>query len=288
MVKTGSEARRLYSQHLRGCFPSRPEAEVDAVSALASAAVTVVGAGAATPALVAGLASSGIGKIRLLGDAPVQSTHVQHSRFLRRADVSKPMSDALRARALPPGYEGELDATAALPETKIDLQRELRGASFVVAVVTGPILFPPWMDVLNEATQDAGIPWTSAAVLEGTELHVGPTIVPGKTACYKCFELRFKSNIPSIEPYLRFEAFIRETGESRDFGLLPPLADIAGGLAAAETISALHPHRAPRTLGKLLTFHANSYSIDEHPVLRLPRCPSCTPVMNGPARREWS
>jgi hypothetical protein len=48
------------------------------------------------------------------------------------------------------------------------------------------------------------------------------------------------------------------------------------------------PGERPASVGKLLTFDVASFTLETHPVLRLPRCAVCTPAVNAPGARAWS
>jgi bacteriocin biosynthesis cyclodehydratase domain-containing protein len=150
-----------------------------------------------------------------------------------------------------------------------------------------PIPFPAWLEPFNLAAQDAGVPWLPVSAHDAVELHVGPTIVPGVTACFRCYELRYKSNLTFLDSYLQFETFIHGGGRAVDFGLLPPFADAAGALAALELRRALAPDQSPLSEGALVTVRTLDFGIEAHPVLKLPRCAACSPAVNEPAQRAW-
>lgn len=64
-----------------------------------------------------------------------------------------------------------------------------------VVVLPGPLLFYPWLEKLNEAAFALRIPWTTLGLVDPDCVQIGPTIRPGVTACYKCFETRLKSKL---------------------------------------------------------------------------------------------
>jgi bacteriocin biosynthesis cyclodehydratase domain-containing protein len=238
------------------------------------------------PALVAALAGEHVGAIHLVGDAPITDLDVQQSRHYRRDDVGRRPSEVLRERVLA-GTRTALTASDGLPATKLAWQERLSGATFAVALVPGPIPFTPWLEHVNEAALDLGLAWMSAALLDGKELHVGPTVVPGQTACFRCYEMRYKSNLSHFEAYQQFEAHTRTLSSFPDFGLLPPIAEVVAGLVASEVARFHTPGGRPVSWGKLLTFDTNSFVLETHPVLKLPRCASCSPAVNAPDARSW-
>src|SRR5262245_46232515 len=172
------------------------------------ASVHIVHGGPILPALVSALAGEHIDAIHLIGDDPITDLDVQQCRHYRRSDIGRRPSEVLRERQLA-GSATVLTASQGLPANKLAWQERLAGATFAIALVPGPIPFAPWLEHLNEAALDLGLAWISAALLDGKELHVGPTIVPGETACFRCYEMRYKSNLSHYEAYEQFEAHAR-------------------------------------------------------------------------------
>jgi bacteriocin biosynthesis cyclodehydratase domain-containing protein len=261
--------------------------EKEARAHLAGATIVVANCGPTVPSLIANLARLGVETIELVGDAPLSPLAIQQVRHFLPSDVDRLTSEVLASRLELERLGLRLQAHRDFPTSKLDWQERISGKALVVAPVVGPVLFLPWLEALNEAALDAGTPWITCAMPSASEIFVGPTFVPGVTACYKCYELRYKSHIPSYDAYLPFEAHLRAKGTPVDFGFLPPFADMAGSLVAMEVARALLPLTSPHTLGKLVTFDTSSFAKETHPLLPLPRCLSCSPTRNAPASREW-
>ena len=269
-------------------FPGGRSSGASEVSpALRAATVAIVNHGPLVPALVANLARMGVGALRLIGERAVADLDLRQSRIYRPADLGRPLREVLEERVDVGENGSRLVAHGDFPASKLEWQERLLGGTLLVAPVVGPIQFLPWLDVLNEAALDAGAPWMVTAQPNGTEIQVGPTFVPGVTACYRCFEMRWKSHVPNYEAYLQFEAHLRQGAPVRDFGYLAPTADIAAALVAMEVRRALLPDEEPLTVGTLVTFEASSFALQRHPLLPLPRCLACSPTRNAPATRQW-
>lgn len=270
-------------------FFGQTESPWATLRALRQATVSIVNCTPVAAPLIAALAHFGVGQIRLVGDSPVSSLDVQQSRFFLPDDIGRPKAELLADR-LPLSKEGvRFRATPIVPVTKLDWQRSLEGVTMAVALVDGPILFHPWLEAFNAAAIDAGTRWTSVALLDYREIHIGPTILPNVTACYKCFEKRFKSHVAFLEAYDVFERFIQETqAVPKDLGALPPIAEIAANMVALEVVRTLSPEQSPLTSGRLMTFGVTTFETAFHPVLKLPRCPACSPTRSTPAMRIWS
>jgi bacteriocin biosynthesis cyclodehydratase domain-containing protein len=158
----------------------------------------------------------------------------------------------------------------------------------LVVALSGPVIFHPWLDALNSFALEHSIPWTIVAVLNEQEIHIGPTIRPHLTACYKCFEFRLKSNLANLGVYTALERYVREGGKTKSFGIVSTVAQMAGVLLAMEVTRVFHPHDAALSSGKQFVFNTATYSGSFHPVLKLPRCPACSQARNQPMQRIWA
>ncbi len=258
------------------------------LAALKSANIGIVNAGPVLPVLVSSLAQFGVKKMHLIGPDALEIVETQQSRFYQGADKKDSRSSVLRNSALAGTKDLQLNIHAVNPVEITDWAEVVRDLSMVVVLLQGPIVFHPWLEKLNAAALAAGMPWTSVALLDGDSIHVGPTIRPGVTACYKCFELRLKSNLARLDSNEAFEAYLHQNQERIDFGFLPPVAEIVAGLAAIETVRTLSPDTVARTSGKLMMFNISDLTTTFHPILKLPRCPACSPARNQPSQRVWS
>jgi bacteriocin biosynthesis cyclodehydratase domain-containing protein len=148
-----------------------------------------------------------------------------------------------------------------------------------VLVTDAPVVSLSWVEEFNKAALAAQIPWTSGALLQRSTVHIGPSVIPSQTACWKCFEFRFKSNLGSVTRYEEFQAYVEEMNSYLDHGNLPVITEFTGALVAFEAL---------RTAGTLLTIDLWDMSMDTHAVLKLPRCPHCSSVSSVPQERVWS
>lgn len=257
------------------------------LSAIRRSRVLVIGPGAMSSAVVASLVQMGVGQIDLVGAGQVDDSVIQRSRGARRSDVGRPLCEWLTER-LPLSDRGvTLTDTGPRPDTQEGWSERIRGYDLAVVLVDAPILFYPWLETFNAASIEAELPWISAAVIDSTTVHVGPTVVPGETACYACFEARFKSNLTFASAHAIFERFAQETERLVDLGHLPPVDEFAASLVATEVLRCLVPGRAPRSSGRLMTFDLEDFRSEKHDVLRLPRCSACGGV-HLPPMQLWS
>ncbi|HKE18129.1 MAG TPA: TOMM precursor leader peptide-binding protein [Kofleriaceae bacterium] len=236
--------------------PSAPTAPAArAARGLREARVAVLHGSPATASLVRSLVEQGIGHVRLIGggaDADIAG----------RGEVN--------------GVEWRADLVP-WPDTAEAMHGCLEGADLAVATVGGPILFYDWLARLNEVCHARSLPWLRVSVPSADEIHLGPLVAPGATACHACFELRYKSNIGRLEDYLPFEADQRGQRHGVDFGVPPPMFELCGALGAREAARFLADDGAPETLGRLVVVDPHRPSISRHAVLPLPRCEVCSP-----------
>ncbi|HEX4807349.1 MAG TPA: TOMM precursor leader peptide-binding protein [Bryobacteraceae bacterium] len=256
--------------------------------ALRKAHIGILNSGPVAPLLISALAKFGVRQITLIAPDTVRKLEAQQCRVLDGADAGRRWSDVLSDETRVAGSRTRVTTVSARPEDVGDWGKEIEGMNMMVALVQGPILFYPWLEKLNLAAVSQKIPWTSVALLDGDVVHVGPTIRPRVTACYKCYELRYKSHLPYVDRHDAFAAHVHRLDQPLDFGLAPPVADILAGFAAMEVVRAISPDSTPVTSGRLMTFSLSEFKTELHPVLKLPRCSHCSSVNGLPPQRIWS
>jgi ribosomal protein S12 methylthiotransferase accessory factor len=163
---------------------------------------------------------------------------------------------------------------------------DLAGSAFIVGVVEDGATAPLYR--LNRFACAHGIPWLPVRVLPAT-LRLGPTVLPGTTACLLCAELRAAANGP--HPPVPFPILPNEHPEAggnagvSPYSLpSPPLPcqrakerDLGGEVPTFVALEALQtligePSRARGCLG-VLDRQRGAWTW--HPVLRHLRCPAC-------------
>ncbi|NUT47154.1 MAG: TOMM precursor leader peptide-binding protein [Saccharothrix sp.] len=128
--------------------------------------------------------------------------------------------------------------------------------------------------VLNRISLYLGIPWVHGAV-DGPFLHVGPTFLPGSTACYTCFETRVLMNLTNAESYLRYKAALATAAVSG--GRMPMLPALTGLLTSYLALDVINYARtgAAFTAGKVLALYLPTWETTVNEVLPVPGCPAC-------------
>jgi bacteriocin biosynthesis cyclodehydratase domain-containing protein len=267
---------------------SAPVASIFSRQPLERATVSLLGGSAMAPRVLQELASCGVGTLRLVGmEDAVTELDLQESTSLSGSDLGRPFQEVLRELATRQGLRTQIE-TRPLPASKLEWHSALRGVDMAVALITGPVLFHRWLELLNEATLDIEVPWLSVSCLDGFELHIGPLFRAPQSPCYKCYELRYRSNTLFLEAQKQYEEFVATAKPPVRFGVPGFAVEVAASLAVREVVSALGGQEPPLSLGHLLTVEMSSFRIDRHPLMRLPRCESCgSASANTGASRAW-
>lgn len=115
--------------------------------------------------------------------------------------------------------------------------------------------------------------WTGA-FLDGVTARVGPTVLPGQSACWRCYDLRAKGAHPNLERLLLYEAAAKPPLAPL---ALPSFAPFAGALAAQAVLVAVAGAGVPPLAGHVAFVEMLEMRAQRHRVLRIPRCPACSP-----------
>jgi bacteriocin biosynthesis cyclodehydratase domain-containing protein len=129
-------------------------------------------------------------------------------------------------------------------------------------------------ETVNTACLEHDIRWLRAAI-QGTTVQLGPTIVPGQTACYTCYDLRARSHVADLDGFMAYRDLVARQDVSPDEGALAPLWSVLAGQIALEVARILTGFAPPTTIGRFYELDARGPGAVAHDVLRLPRCPSC-------------
>lgn len=161
-----------------------------------------------------------------------------------------------------------------------------------VSVLFVDDLFDPLLDKWNRDAleQGSGI-WLPVCPPRGHTLRVGPWFYPGGSACYTCYRIRRASAIP--EPELR-SANLTGTSLRPDidrYAARPAASTMLVGMVVNGIAQhfALDGLRGQATPGGMVTLRETlfGYELDNHRVLRVPRCSSCSPASGTGYPQVW-
>ncbi|PSP79384.1 hypothetical protein BRC81_05220 [Halobacteriales archaeon QS_1_68_20] len=168
--------------------------------------------------------------------------------------------DALRDR----------DRFVDLAAEGVDVTEAVETAEFVVYAAEEPR--PDLLREINDQALETSTPWHLTQVY-GLDGIVGPTILPGETACYECFEQRTLANVAEPAGY---EAYLDRHPDSEALAhrKLAPLSRQVAGYAVLDLMNYFSFGRG-FTTGRVITVDGLDLSVETNDVLQLPRCPSC-------------
>jgi bacteriocin biosynthesis cyclodehydratase domain-containing protein len=110
--------------------------------------------------------------------------------------------------------------------------------------------------------------------------YIGPLVIPGETACYECLHRRIQSHLPDPETSRAIEShnFRQQRIVSHHPLMLSALADLAAFelLRYFSNVLDYEP-------GTLLEVSFLARRMESRRVLKLPRCPTCSPLMTRPS-----
>ncbi len=240
---------------------------------LRQATVGIWGLGPLGSRLAVSLARAGVGKIVGLDDSAVTEIDIQQGVIFAAKDLgqtkTKSLTDQNQTGMSYTCWEG-IECTIASSD---DLIPHLQQTDYLAVCLESPN--PLLLERINQACLDIGLPWTWCA-LDGHTATIGPTVIPRELACWKCYDLRVKSNIDHYEEYLAYDKYLRQTTENQVcFGYLTPALDLLAGFTATEIIKDISGLTPPTTYGVQISFDMLTTEFDLHPVLKLPRCPVC-------------
>ena len=247
--------------------------EFDMQVSLREATVVVIGVGGLGSWALAALACAGVGRLVAVDDDEVALSNLNRQLLYRRSDVGRrkvaAAADAVAAFDPDLRFEPVCERVRG-PD---DVTRLARGADFVVETADSPPHeIGRW---INAACVQLGLPHVSAGQFPPL-VRIGPTYVPGETACLECQERAIRREFPLFDELVEH----RKRASLPD-ATLGAASGLIGSLLAMEVIHHLTGICPPAALGSALIFDLRTFTTRREPVERDPSCPLCGP---GPTR----
>jgi bacteriocin biosynthesis cyclodehydratase domain-containing protein len=242
---------------------------------LAASVVTVVGLSGAGADAALALAKMGIGEVRLVDSLTIDREDPYFSEAFAAAEPGSPRTTAVARRlASSASWTRAVEVGTPLADDA-DVEAAVAGSHFAVCCLDAGQAWTTYK--LNRACMKLGLSWTSVS-LAGTEVVLGPTVVPHETACYLCYSMRAVACASNPEDAFAYQRYLdrRRRDDSGRRENLAPAAGIAAQMAALEAVKALSGLR-PSALGGLVILDLLGLATSRHTVLRKPGCPACFP-----------
>jgi molybdopterin/thiamine biosynthesis adenylyltransferase len=238
--------------HYFGDQASPGSSAADMQLALRDATVVVLGAGGLGSWTMAGLACAGVGRIVAVDDDTIELSNLNRQVLYPMSAVGRRKVDvaAETLRALNP--EIDIVPVARRVRSVDDVRSVAAGADFVVCTADWPAHdIGRWV---NRACLELGLPHTSAGQFP-PRVRIGPTFVPGRTACLECQEGAVRKGFPlydELVEHRRAHAPVAAT--------LGAPSELIGSLLAMEVIHWITGISEPATLGRGLIFDLRDFS----------------------------
>jgi molybdopterin-synthase adenylyltransferase len=251
--------------HYFGDQASSGSDAVDMQLALRDATVVVLGAGGLGSWTMAGLACAGVGRIVAVDDDTIELSNLNRQVLYRMSDLGRRKVDvaAESLRALNP----EIDFVPVSRRVRgvEDVRSVAAGADFVVCTADWPVHeIGRWV---NRACLELGVPHTSAGQFP-PRVRIGPTFVPGRTACLECQECAVRRGFPLYD-----ELVAHRSKHAPVAATLGAPSGLIGSLLAMEVIHSITGISEPATLGRGLVFDLRDFSSHWESVEPDPGCP---------------
>jgi molybdopterin-synthase adenylyltransferase len=220
--------------------------------ALRDATVVVLGSGGLGSWTMAGLACAGVGRIVAVDDDTIELSNLNRQILYQVSDIGRRKVEvaAEALRGLNPDIE--FVPLARRVRGVADVRAIASGADFVVCTADWPAHeIGRWV---NEACLELRIPHTSAGQFP-PRVRIGPTFVPGLTACLECQERAIRREFPLYD-----ELVEQRRNAAPVAATLGAPSGLIGSLLAMEVIHWITGISQPATLGRGLVFDLRDFS----------------------------
>lgn len=263
----GATAAERYDRQLAYFADLRPGESVALQRRLASARVAMVGVGGLGTWTAAALACAGVGHLTLIDDDRVELSNLNRQFLYRHADLGRLKADAAADALAAFDPELELTVLAQRVAGPADAERVAAGHDVVVELADRPPHeLSRWLD---GACWEAGIARISAAQFPPL-LRIGPTYVPGRTACLLCQERGARDGFPLYDEFVAMRRARLPVTST-----LGSIAAMIGAAVAGDVVHHLTGLMDPASLGTALILDVRDLSVRREPIERDPECPRC-------------
>jgi bacteriocin biosynthesis cyclodehydratase domain-containing protein len=283
-AELGDDAAERLDRQLAYFSDVRPGAAARTQSALKASRVLMLGVGGLGTWTAAALACAGVGHLTLVDDDRVELSNLNRQMLFRRADIGRPKVEAAADALTAFDPELSVDARRERVAGPRDAERVVEGHDYIVELADWPPYeLSRWMDT---AAWAAGVPHVTAALAPPT-VRIGPTYLPGRTACLACLEESARAGYPLYDELVE----LRRSRPAVAPTLGPPCA-LIGGVIAMDVVHHLAGLAEPATLGRALLVDIRDMSVTPEEIVPREDCPRCgagaTPARPAPARAPAS
>jgi len=213
------------------------------------------------------LACAGIGLIRLVDDDVVELGNLNRQLLFGENDLGRVKVDAA-AGALSAHDSGlGVERVRRRVCSEADVAEVIDGADVLLATADWPPYeLPRWV---NSACLAQGVPYITAGQFPPL-VRIGPTVIPGVTACHECQEVAIRREYPLYDQLAEFR-YQRPTSAST-YGAA---SGLIGTLIANEALHLLTGLCKPATAGRAITANLCTLEVQRERVESVPGCKAC-------------
>lgn len=143
-------------------------------------------------------------------------------------------------------------------------------------VVAANQIDPLLMQAINRICFALNLPFFTVCI-DGPFLFIGPTIIPGKTACWECLETRVTMNLRNSASYLNYKnALIEGKVNAIDFYPEKIIQHLISAHASMEILNYCLTGSS-FTLNKIMSVYLPTMEIVFHEIFKVSTCKACYP-----------
>jgi bacteriocin biosynthesis cyclodehydratase domain-containing protein len=239
--------------------------------------VVLLGCGGLGTWALGALASAGVRRFVLVDGDRVELSNLNRQILYAVDDIGA--SKAERAAAWLRRFEprAQVEPVVRRMSSAADLSALVSGADALVhAADWPPYEIVRWAD---DACRRADVPYITAGQVPPV-LRIGPTYVPGRSACFACHEATMRERHPL---FAELAAHRREQDTTAT--TLGPASGVVGTLVAMEVMHLL-AGQAPATEGRALLVDMRTLEARWEDVPRRPDCPACNHLVRHEGDRS--
>ena len=236
---------------------------------LATATVSLLGLGTVGGAIAAHLARAGVRAIRAFDPDTVSETNLARHALFKHRDIGVPKVIAAREQLLAINRRLDFYSEAVEVASEGEVERLVRGSDLVINCADQPSVAET-SQCVGRACMKLRLPHILCGGYRTHLGFLGPTIIPGQSACWRCFAIDYEQNDPFAQAGWRPLPISCPTG-----GSLGPLGAIVAGFHAWEAIRLLTGVLPARMLNCKGEIDFADFSITFHGVAKREDCPEC-------------
>ncbi|GGM81817.1 thiamine/molybdopterin biosynthesis protein [Longimycelium tulufanense] len=234
---------------------------------LAKARVAVLGLGGIGSWVLYGLASSGVGRVRLIDGDRVELTNLNRQILYHDSDIGKMKTDAAATRISSYNPDITIETYTLFVKEPHQAEQVIEGCDFVVEAADTPVGdLSRWLDA---ACRSHHVPHIMMSQFPPM-VRIGPTFVPESTPCFDCYEQPSREEFPLYQELMSYRRRRGPVGAATG-----PVCGFVGSLVANEVMHYLAGLADPATLGRAVTVDTRTFEVSVEKVVPSPGCPRC-------------